>query len=300
MTIAKRRTERTSKRGRVGTLVVAAALTLVISGVPSVASQAAEGDPGDIGINHLECARDVGDQFVEIRNFGEPFRPNDLLVFPEVDMSGWTITNRDGTVYTFPDGFTLMATTGVTVWAGEGTDTAGELFMGLTVPPWFHPDDGDDAAFLFDGDGNFVDGLNCLGEREGPPEPPLRPEPLAPPVDELGVCVDNTMVEPLTNATNRVSWDPVPNAAEYHVHEVVNGEVGGIIALLDGNTTVFHHENLEVGETYHYAVAADGHPHEECAVVSATAIPFFPGLAGAVAAALGALGVALVVARRSK
>jgi murein DD-endopeptidase MepM/ murein hydrolase activator NlpD len=54
-----------------------------------------------------------------------------------LDLSGFTIKNKAGDVFTFPSGFTLTTDrTTVKVFTGSGTNTSTELFWGQTAGKW--------------------------------------------------------------------------------------------------------------------------------------------------------------------
>jgi hypothetical protein len=50
-------------------------------------------------------------------------------------LTGWTIKDGQGSVYTFPE-ITLYPRGIVQVHSGSGTNTAADLFWGLTAPVW--------------------------------------------------------------------------------------------------------------------------------------------------------------------
>jgi len=53
-----------------------------------------------------------------------------------IDLSGWTLADESGAVYTFPEGFTLTAGAQVAVHTGRGEDTASDLYWRSRVPIW--------------------------------------------------------------------------------------------------------------------------------------------------------------------
>lgn len=110
------------------------------------------------------------------------------------------------------------------------------------------------------------------------------------------VCVENVVAVANADRSITLSWDPVEDATVYHVHRVVGIAVGPLIGLVEPPTTSVVDEDLEVGVTYRYAVAAEWHPIG-CPVVEATAIPFFPHAVAVALAAAAAVGV-MVLARR--
>jgi hypothetical protein len=287
--------KRIGKRAWLATLMATALVASAVALMPTGAAEAHD----DVRIVATNCAAETPvNEYITIGNHGTE----------AVDLSGWDVHKDNRAWFNWADELhNVVLEPGATLnlRTGEGENTEDDIYKGWQRFAW---DREGDIVFLRNPADEIVDTMDCVDPARDTPAPSpteVSPGEVPTPEEDLedptqAICVENTTVEPLTNATNVVTWDHVDDAEEYHVHEVVDGEVGDIIALLDPGTNVFHHENLEVGETYHYAVAADWHPDEACDVVSATAIPFFPGLAGAVAAALGALGVALVVARRNR
>ena len=69
-------------------------------------------------------------------------------------MTGWTLSDEAGHVYTFPSGFILDAGATVTIYTGSGTDTQDKLYWGSSSPIWNN--DGD-TAYLKDNEGKLVD-----------------------------------------------------------------------------------------------------------------------------------------------
>lgn len=79
-----------------------------------------------------------------------------VLVFNNgraVHMEGWTLTDAQDNVYTFPNLF--LATGGsVRIYTGTGSNSATELFWGLDAPTWGEPGD---VATLRDESGLVID-----------------------------------------------------------------------------------------------------------------------------------------------
>jgi hypothetical protein len=72
--------------------------------------------------------RDTGNvtaEGVEIRNNG-----------PVIDLSGWTLRDTEGNVYTFPNERRLFQGGLLTVYSRVGEDTAIALFWDRTEPVW--------------------------------------------------------------------------------------------------------------------------------------------------------------------
>lgn len=84
----------------------------------------------------------------------------------DVNISDWSLSDREGHHYSFPGGlplpaglllptgFILRAGTAVKVHTGSGSDTFTDLYWNLTEPVW---DDDGDVATLRDGGGAIVD-----------------------------------------------------------------------------------------------------------------------------------------------
>jgi FlaG/FlaF family flagellin (archaellin) len=64
-----------------------------------------------------------------------------------LDLTGWTVEDEAGYTYEFPDGFTVDTDSQVTLYTGEGTDTATELYWGYGIQVW--NDDGD-TVYVYD------------------------------------------------------------------------------------------------------------------------------------------------------
>lgn len=85
--------------------------------------------------------RDTGNvtaEGVEIRNNG-----------PVIDLSGWTLRDGEGNIYTFPDQRRLFQGGLLTVYSRVGEDTAIALFWDRTTPVW----SSDETVTLIDNEG---------------------------------------------------------------------------------------------------------------------------------------------------
>jgi len=71
-----------------------------------------------IGVNYQSV-----DQWVEIANEGTGL----------INLTGWTLTNRENQMYSFPVNFTMKAGSIVKVHAGKGDSTAADLFNSTLV-----------------------------------------------------------------------------------------------------------------------------------------------------------------------
>ncbi|PJF41077.1 MAG: LysM peptidoglycan-binding domain-containing protein [Chloroflexi bacterium] len=92
-----------------------------------------------VEIVRIVGAGDITAEGVEIRNLGST-----------VNIEDWTLTDRDGNVYTFDEQL-LFSNALVTVFSRVGQDTPAALFWGRTQAVWDRPDD---AIILADADGN--------------------------------------------------------------------------------------------------------------------------------------------------
>ncbi|WP_049900067.1 ferritin-like domain-containing protein [Halococcus agarilyticus] len=71
-------------------------------------------------------AANLNDEFVTYGNTGDA----------PLDLSGWTVTDADGTTYTFPDGVTLEPGAELTLYTGSGSDTDTEFYWGQENEVW--------------------------------------------------------------------------------------------------------------------------------------------------------------------
>ena len=70
-----------------------------------------------------------------------------------LDLTGWTVADRVGHEYAFPDGFTLDAGDVVRLHTGEGTDDESDLYWDSGAAIWNDPVD---AVHVYDADSNLV------------------------------------------------------------------------------------------------------------------------------------------------
>ncbi len=91
--------------------------------IPTV-TLAPTAENAQVTIVQVVAAGDVTREGVEIRNQGGL-----------VDLRGWTLTDAEGTAYTFPD-YRLFSNAGVTVFSRVGEDTPVALFWGQTRAVW--------------------------------------------------------------------------------------------------------------------------------------------------------------------
>jgi hypothetical protein len=69
------------------------------------------------------------------------------------NMTGWTLEDNDGNVYSFPSGFIFGRDADVNVWVKGGTNTQTDLYWGRYTPVWNEHD----TATLRDNAGQIVD-----------------------------------------------------------------------------------------------------------------------------------------------
>ncbi len=72
----------------------------------------------------------------------------------DIDMTGWSLENKVGAFYEFPDGFILRAGSFVIVYTGTGENTETAVYWKYPVEAW---NNYGDTATLVDGEGNIVD-----------------------------------------------------------------------------------------------------------------------------------------------
>lgn len=84
---------------------------------------------------------DVIGEYVRIQNHGDA-----------VEMTGWTLRDEAGRVYTFP-AFTLASGASVRVWTGSGVDSGTDLYWGSGNAIWNNTGD---TAYLRDDQGSLV------------------------------------------------------------------------------------------------------------------------------------------------
>lgn len=86
----------------------------------------------------------VNQEYVKIANKGTT----------AISMKGWKITDKGAIhTYKFPSTFTLKAKTTVTLYTGNGTNTATKLFWGRSAYVWNNEGD---TAYLYNAQGNLV------------------------------------------------------------------------------------------------------------------------------------------------
>ena len=68
----------------------------------------------------------LNDEYVVFRNSGDRL----------IDLSGWTVSDEAGRIYTVPDGVTAAPDETITLHTGSGTDTATDLYWGAGSPVW--------------------------------------------------------------------------------------------------------------------------------------------------------------------
>ncbi len=71
----------------------------------------------------------------------------------DIDLSGWSLMNRAGLYYDFPDGFILKGKSFVIVYSGAGRNTANALYWGSSVEIWNNKGD---TVILMDSEGETV------------------------------------------------------------------------------------------------------------------------------------------------
>ncbi|MCA9975650.1 MAG: lamin tail domain-containing protein [Anaerolineales bacterium] len=91
---------------------------------------------------------DVLGEFVRLQNFGGS----------AAVMTGWTLSDDDGRVFTFP-GFSLAAGASVQVWTKAGANSATDLYWGDSLSIWTNTGD---VAYLRNG-GLLVDSCAYAG-----------------------------------------------------------------------------------------------------------------------------------------
>ncbi|NYT01621.1 MAG: lamin tail domain-containing protein [Methanosarcinales archaeon] len=85
----------------------------------------------------------LNDEWVEIANQGDS----------EQSLAGWTLSDQQEHVYSFPEEFVLAAGERVKVHSGSGTDGSSDLYWNRNTPVWNN--DGDTAT-LWDNSGEAV------------------------------------------------------------------------------------------------------------------------------------------------
>jgi hypothetical protein len=102
---------------------------------------------GQLAIAGLQATTGSGDdpnsEYVEYINSGSG----------PLDLTGWTVSNKRGTTYTFPEGFSLDPDTTVRLYTGTGTETSDRLYWGQSGEVW---DDRIDTMTVRDANGTVV------------------------------------------------------------------------------------------------------------------------------------------------
>ena len=80
-----------------------------------------------MGVND---AQNPSNEFVEIT------LDSRYVTTPTFDMTGFTLQNKRGDVFTFPPGFQMQIGRSVRVYTGPGVGTDTELFWGLGAGVW--------------------------------------------------------------------------------------------------------------------------------------------------------------------
>lgn len=106
------------------------------------------------------------------------------------------------------------------------------------------------------------------------------------------VIVDVQATSEDGEATVTLDWSAVADADAYVVYRAVDGEDFEQVGETAGDVTMFTDTTVEAGVTYEYyvTVVVDGIESENCAVVEASAIPFFPSLLVGALAVFGSVG----------
>lgn len=119
---------------------------------------------------------------------------------------------------------------------------------------------------------------------------------------EVPPCPPDVQVNARADGDIELTWDAVADADEYRIYRSGPDDEGDFqaYASVDGSTTSFVDEDVVQGSTYRYFVTAvvDGVESENCEIVEATAIPFFPGLMVGALAVLGGVGAFAWLRRR--
>jgi hypothetical protein len=97
----------------------------------------------DLHIDHVERSGWDG-EYVLVENRG---------IGAQV-MTGWTLHNRTGQTYYFPNGFTLAGEARVRVWTKTGQDSSTSLYWASSTAIW---DNRSDTAYLRDDTSTLVD-----------------------------------------------------------------------------------------------------------------------------------------------
>lgn len=98
-----------------------------------------------VAVESVTVAEDVAEEYVTVLNRGAQ----------GVALQGWTLEDEDGHVYTFPNLFLWRSGT-VLVHTAAGSDSATDLYWGLTEPVWDKPSE---KVVLRDAQGSVVSEL---------------------------------------------------------------------------------------------------------------------------------------------
>ncbi|MHB0876181.1 MAG: lamin tail domain-containing protein [Anaerolineae bacterium] len=129
---------------------VALAPTATPRAVPTVAPVLTPGTGAvPVAVESVTAADDAAGEYVTVLNRGSQ----------GVALQGWTLEDGDGHVYTFPNLFLWRSGT-VLVHTAAGTDSATDLYWGLTDPIWDKPTE---KAVLRDAQGSVVSELQVDG-----------------------------------------------------------------------------------------------------------------------------------------
>ncbi len=146
-------------------------------------------------INPGRSGLDLNEQTVSLINNGSSAVP----------MSGWRLVspkNDHLDTYTFPPGFVLPAGATLTVYAGQGLDSATKLYMRRVT--WLFDSTGFDGVFLYDGLGREVSRFFLQGG-VAPTPPPAPVPPTATPADATATPSDATATPLPDNPTATVT-----------------------------------------------------------------------------------------------
>jgi len=99
-----------------------------------------------------EAAGDLNREYITVRNAGEV----------PVDITGWTLSNQSGDVFTFPSGFILPAGNVVSVYSGCGEAEGSILYWCAGKPIWNAQTD---RARLRNSEGILLDAFEYAPDR---------------------------------------------------------------------------------------------------------------------------------------
>ena len=90
----------------------------------------------------------LDDEYITLKNTGKE----------AIEMTGWTLSNEDGQVYTFPDGFSLDGGAKVTLFSGCGENTDEQLHWCTSEEVW----DNDRFKAVLRADKGFIVDVNAF------------------------------------------------------------------------------------------------------------------------------------------